>query len=189
MLEHHAEARLPTEWGEFTFHLFKWNELEIPVLAQMKQVESFPVIRIHSSCLTGDIFHSLRCDCGLQLAVAMEQVQARGGLVIYLPQEGRGIGLTNKIKAYMLQDQENLDTVEANLKMGLPSDARDYESANAILEFFKIKQCIALTNNPAKIEAMQKSGLYVKREPLIVSSHPENEKYLTSKMEKMGHLL
>ena len=189
MLQHLAKVRLPTKLGEFTLHLFAFGGLEIPVLTQLEKVEDFPVLRIHSSCMTGDVFHSLRCDCGAQLERAMQEIQARGGLLIYLPQEGRGIGLVNKLKAYALQDQQSLDTVEANLQLGLPADARDYTPASAVLDFFKIRQCIALTNNPLKIEALQAHGLYVKREALRVAANPENESYLNTKLEKMGHFL
>ncbi len=188
MFAHTANARLPTEFGIFTIHLFTDGGVEIPVLAQLDHIESFPVIRVHSSCATGDIFHSLRCDCGEQLKQAMQMIQTRGGLLIYLPQEGRGIGLTNKIKAYALQDKENLDTVDANLKLGLDPDARTYELAIKIINFFDITQCILLTNNPDKVEALKGHGIYVKREALQIQANPENTDYLQIKRDKMGHL-
>lgn len=189
MLEHIASARLPTEFGVFTLHLFIDEELEIAVLSQLKHVKTLPFVRLHSSCMTGDIFHSLRCDCGEQLKMAMQKIQIEGGIVIYLPQEGRGIGLANKIKAYALQDQENLDTVDANLKLGLPIDARDYQKASAILEFFAIKDCVLLTNNPLKVKALESRGFKVQRESLQVAANLENKDYLNVKIKKMGHLL
>lgn len=188
-LEHVAKARLPTEFGLFTVHVFQEGELEVPVLSQLDGLSVRPLVRLHSSCATGDIFHSLRCDCGEQLAFAMQRIQAEGGLLIYLEQEGRGIGLANKIKAYALQDQEGLDTVEANLKLGLPVDARTYESVADILKFFDIQACRLLTNNPLKVKELESYGIQVIREALKIDSNLENQKYLETKVKKLGHLL
>lgn len=187
-MDHLVKARLPTRFGRFDLHLFKKGELEIPVLAQLQRVENQPVIRVHSSCVTGDIFHSLRCDCGEQRDLALQKIEARGGLFIYLPQEGRGIGLRNKIKAYALQDNENLDTVEANLKLALPVDARNYDSVRDILYFFEVTQCVILTNNPLKIKALEAAGIAVEREALRVLPNTENKAYLETKSKKLGHL-
>lgn len=191
MFKHtNVTARLPTEYGLFTLHLFTHGEFEVPVLTQMERMTAdLPLVRIHSSCVTGDIFHSLRCDCGAQLAQAMNMIQQQGGILIYLPQEGRGIGLKNKLKAYVLQDEQQLDTVEANLQLGLPADARDYQAAADILKFFKVQGCFLLTNNPLKVEALQACGLTVIREPLKILPNNENQGYLDVKMKKMGHLL
>lgn len=182
-------ARLPTEQGVFMLHMFTEGEFEIPVLTQLERTDGVPFVRVHSSCVTGDIFHSLRCDCGIQLTLAMEKIQAHGGILIYLPQEGRGIGLINKIKAYALQDHEKLDTVDANLRLGLPADARNYKSAAEILKFFNIQDCRLLTNNPLKVDELRLYGLNVEREPLAVLPNIENQEYLDVKMKKMGHLL
>ncbi len=187
-MNHLVKARLPTRFGEFDLHLFKKDELEIPVLAQLQKIESQPLIRVHSSCVTGDIFHSLRCDCGEQRDLAMQKIESRGGLFIYLPQEGRGIGLHNKIKAYALQDNEKLDTVEANLKLSLPVDARNYDSVREILHFFEIRECVLLTNNPLKIKALEAAGIGVEREALRVLPNAENQVYLETKSKKLGHL-
>lgn len=189
MLEHLVNARLPTEFGLFTLHMFKDQALEIPVLTQLDQIKELPLVRMHSSCVTGDIFHSKRCDCGEQLAFAMQEIQKYGGVLVYLPQEGRGIGLLNKIKAYALQDEEGLDTVEANIKLGLPIDARSYESVAKILTYFKIKSCELLTNNPHKVQELESYGITVRRKPLIVDFNAENRKYLEAKIKKLGHLL
>lgn len=189
MLKHLSEARLPTEFGLFTLHLFQFEALEIPVLTQFETAQADLLLRIHSSCLTGDVFSSVRCDCGSQLSLSMQKIQARGGLLIYLPQEGRGIGLMNKMKAYALQDKEKLDTVEANLKLNLPVDARLYDSVKEILLYFKIQKCILLTNNPLKIKALESFGVGVIREALTVLPHLENQKYLAAKAQKLGHLL
>ncbi len=152
--------------------------------------EAGPVlVRIHSQCLTGDVFHSLRCDCRSQLELALDQIVAEGrGLLIYEHQEGRGIGLLNKLRAYELQD-EGLDTVEANVKLGFEADLRDYALPAAILNYFKIREVRLLSNNPEKVAAIEKVGIkVVERAPLIAPPLDSTAIYLRTKREKMGHL-
>ena len=146
--------------------------------------------RIHSECLTGDVFGSLRCDCGPQLDLSLEKIMENGsGLLIYLQQEGRGIGLANKIKAYQLQEQ-GLDTFQANEKLGFLADARDYRAASQILKIIGIEKVSLLTNNPRKINGLTESGIEVsERIPVQTITNPENEMYLKAKAQKMGHLL
>jgi GTP cyclohydrolase-2 len=153
--------------------------------------DGLPVLsRIHSECLTGDALFSQKCDCGPQLKAAMQAVQKEGrGIIVYLRQEGRGIGLINKIRAYRLQDQ-GLDTVEANLKLGLPVDARDFSLAKHIYDHLGVHEIKLLTNNPEKISTLQQAGIsIVERIPLQVGENSENERYLHTKAEKLGHFL
>lgn len=147
------------------------------------------LVRIHSECLTGDLFGSLRCDCGEQLIRSMELAAEQGGVVIYLRQEGRGIGLINKLKAYTLQDQ-GLNTLDANSHLGLEVDGRHYEVAIEIMKDLGIEAVHLLTNNPAKLEAVERSGVrLVSRVPIIIKPKKENWKYLKAKQELMGHFL
>lgn len=148
-----------------------------------------PLVRIHSECITGDVFGSCRCDCGKQLDASLALIAAEGGVLIYLRQEGRGIGLANKLKAYVLQDQ-GLDTVEANLKLGLPADGRNYAIAYQILKYLGIEALRLLTNNPLKIAGLEQFGIVVaERVPLEITANAENQNYLKTKKEKFGHLL
>jgi len=149
-----------------------------------------PIVRVHSECLTGDAFGSVRCDCGPQLDKAIEMVAAQGGAVVYLTgHEGRGIGIVAKIKAYALQDQGR-DTVDANTDLGLPIDRREYGAAAAILDDLGFNRVRLLTNNPAKVEALRASGIDVaERVPHHVGEHPENEAYRRTKAERMGHIM
>lgn len=159
--------------------------------AEGDEAGSVPLVRVHSGCVTGDIFHSLRCDCHAQLEAALRRiVSTPNGVLIYLPyQEGRGIGLFNKIKAYALQDQ-GLDTVDANLKIGAPVDAREYELAAEILRDLGFAKIALMTNNPAKIEALEVAGIeVVDRIPLIVRPSPHNRHYLDTKRRRMSHKL
>jgi len=146
------------------------------------------LVRMHSKCLTGDVFHSLRCDCGVQLHRAMAKIVAEGaGVIVYLDQEGRGIGLLNKIRAYALQ-QTGAGTVEANRLLGLPDDARDYAVAADLLGLLGVRSVRLLTNNPAKVDALQQLGITVaERVPLHTPSNPHNEGYLRTKSRRMGH--
>ncbi len=147
------------------------------------------LVRIHSECLTGDAFGSARCDCGPQLDAALEAVQESGGVVVYLRQEGRDIGLIDKVAAYELQDQ-GLDTVEANLQLGHPADARTYEAAKDILADLGVAQVRLMTNNPRKVEALEALGIAVaERVPLQTPKHKDNAAYLAAKKAKLGHLL
>lgn len=148
-----------------------------------------PLVRVHSGCVTGDIFHSLRCDCYAQLQAALERIAATpNGVLIYLPfHEGRGIGLFNKIRAYALQD-EGLDTVDANIELGHPIDARDYDLAAEILQDLEFSEIRLMTNNPAKVEALREAGItVVERVPLVVSANPNNARYLETKRRRMRH--
>lgn len=188
-----AESHLPTEFGDFKIFVFK-NYLDHKehlaiVKGDIKGQEDV-LVRVHSECLTGDVFGSKRCDCGEQLHNALRTIEEKGrGVVVYMRQEGRGIGLTNKIKAYALQEK-GLDTVEANVKLGFPPDMREYSLAAQIIRFLGIKSVDLLTNNPLKRESLEHWGIEVKkRVPVIVKANNVNAGYLKTKKEKMGHLL
>lgn len=185
MVELYSKAKLPTRYGDFDIYVFRDDSLEHVVL--FKDYRDLPVlVRIHSKCMTGDLFGSLRCDCGFQLGQAMSAISQVGGLLIYLDQEGRGIGLANKIKAYALQDK-GYDTADANLMLGFGIDERDYAPAASILEFFKIRTLAMLTNNPRKIEMLRKDGFEVYRTPITDNVNSHNANYLNTKKQKMGH--
>lgn len=188
-----ATCRLPTEHGVFLMHGFEdqRNGQEHIALTVGDVSNGDPVLaRIHSECLTGDALFSMRCDCGPQLDAAMRAVQQAGrGVIVYLRQEGRGIGLINKIRAYQLQDT-GLDTVEANVALGLPIDARDFVLAKYILDFLKIDAVRLMTNNPEKVNVLTNVGIHVaERVPIKVGQNQENERYLKTKADKLGHLL
>ncbi len=186
-------ARLPTRFGEFTAHAFKGVDSGIEHLAlSVGDITGEDVlIRMHSECLTGDVFGSCRCDCGPQLELAMEKIAAEGrGILLYLRgHEGRGIGLAEKIRAYALQDT-GLDTVDANLALGQAIDARNYAFAADLLHQWGVKSVRLMSNNPLKAKALEKAGIVVKEQLRhIVPSNAENEKYLATKRSRMGHLL
>ncbi len=187
-----ASCRLPTQWGEFTMHGFEEASGQEHVSLSMGDIhDGEPVLaRVHSECLTGDALFSQRCDCGPQLEAAMQAIQAEGrGVIVYLRQEGRGIGLINKIRAYQLQDT-GLDTVEANLALGLPVDARNFVLAKNILQHLDITAVNLMTNNPEKVQTLQSVGIHVtKRLPLVVGVNKENEHYLETKSHKLNHML
>jgi GTP cyclohydrolase II len=189
-----AEANLPTRFGDFRIYGFAGavaGQQEEAVVLEMGDVGHGPppLVRIHSQCLTGDTFHSLRCDCRAQLELALESIAREGrGLLIYEQKEGRGIGLLNKLRAYELQDQ-GADTVEANEQLGFEADLRSYELPGAILRSMGLESVRLMSNNPEKIEAMEHSGLRVERVPAIVAAHKSTENYLRTKREKLGHLL
>ncbi|MBV9328176.1 MAG: GTP cyclohydrolase II [Chloroflexi bacterium] len=188
-----AEATLATRSGAFKIAVFNVEGAPGEVAALTRgplHGDAIPLVRLHSECLTGDVLGSLRCDCGQQLDAALDLIaSAPSGVLLYLPQEGRGIGLANKIRAYALQDQ-GLDTVDANLALGLPVDRRDYAAAAHILLSLGLRQVRLLTNNPAKSAALEKHGVQVvERVPLAVPPNPINVDYLRTKADRMGHLL
>lgn len=188
-----AKACLPIDhYGEFEIQVFynKIDQSEHVVLSKKPLHTAQPcLVRLHSECLTGDVFHSQRCDCGKQLDMALAQIAEQGGHILYLRQEGRGIGLVNKIKAYALQ-QQGMDTVEANLKLGFKSDERDYGVAAQILRLLGLSEINLLTNNPAKIAGLQQYGIQVvERTALEAPSNRNNIHYLQTKLDKMQHLL
>jgi GTP cyclohydrolase II len=184
-------ANLPTKFGNFKIQAFK--EL-LPDGCFKEHLAIFtdpipetPVIRVHSECLTGDALGSRKCDCGEQLEFALRMVQSQGGMVIYLRQEGRDIGLLNKVNAYALQDK-GLDTVAANHQLGFSADERTYEIVETILAHYDITRIRLLTNNPRKIESLKGVDI-VERLPIVIEANPHNEAYLQTKKRKMGHLL
>lgn len=185
-----AEARLPTRFGDFRVFAFVDGPDEAVALVMGDlQPTDCPLFRIHSQCLTGDVFHSLRCDCRAQLELAMERVAAEGkGLIVYELKEGRGIGIVNKIRAYALQD-DGADTVEANLQLGLEVDLRDYRMPAAIARYFDLRQVRLMSNNPEKIGALEAAGILVERVSAETNVAASAENYLRVKREKMGHLI
>ena len=205
-----TSAKLPTRHGEFDIHIFENDEgqehvmltVGLPVVDQhmtdsspsqtdaMRAEKTIPLIRIHSECLTGDAFSSLKCDCGPQLNTAMQAIQETGcGAILYLRQEGRGIGLTNKIRAYALQDQGH-DTLDANLMLGLPADARIYDMCGPMLAHIGVDAVRLITNNPDKVAYLTEHGInVVERVPLLVGVNDMNAEYLATKRDRMGHLL
>lgn len=186
-----CSARLPTVHDEFQMTVYHDNEGREHVCLSLGDVAGAPLlVRVHSECLTGDVFGSVRCDCRDQLQFALASIAAEGrGMLVYLRQEGRGIGLTNKVQAYLLQDG-GLDTVDANLHLGLPADGRDYGAAAAILGDQGVKQVRLLTNNPQKVSGLQAGSIeVVERIPHEAAPRPENQKYLKTKADKLGHLL
>lgn len=188
-----ASTRLPLhQHGEFTMTVFN-NSLDqgehFALIKKPLFANQVPLVRVHSECLTGDVLGSAKCDCGQQLDASLAAISREGGVLVYLRQEGRGIGLANKLKAYALQE-EGLDTVEANLRLGLPVDKRDYAVAYQILKYLGIDSLRLLTNNPAKVQGLTQYGLRVtERVPLLVAANKDNQHYLQTKKAKLGHLL
>ncbi len=192
-----AEAKFPTRWGQFRILGFEGHFLsegerrrEEAVALVMGDIHTEPpLVRIHSQCLTGDVFGSLRCDCRQQLEMALQMISESGaGILIYEEQEGRGIGLMAKLQAYQLQDQ-GLDTVQANEKLGFKADCRDYNLPVEILRALNVESVRLLSNNPDKVAALEKGGIQVaERVPCEVEPTPYAEKYLETKRDKMGHL-
>jgi len=179
-------ASLPTKFGEFKIQSFKEDEKEHLVI--FKEPLNEPVIvRVHSECLTGDALGSLKCDCGEQLDFALKTINENGGMVIYLRQEGRGIGLFNKVNAYNLQDK-GADTVEANHQLGFEADMRNFDIVSDILKHFNISKIKLLTNNPKKLNEIKDIEI-VKRIPIKIEANKFNKNYLKTKKEKMGHML
>jgi len=202
-----ADADFPSRWGHFRILGFEGivdnpqscngntpapaKRIEGAVALVMGDIHSEPpIVRIHSQCLTGDVFHSLRCDCRLQLELALKTITEAGrGILLYEQQEGRGIGLMAKLRAYELQDQ-GLDTIEANLQLGYKADCREFELPAEILKQLGLTQVRLITNNPEKVEALEQAGIkVVERISAEVPAEPTNERYLATKREKMGHLV
>jgi GTP cyclohydrolase II len=193
-LEFLAEAKLPTPFGVFRARVYRdaadGKEHVALTFGEALPPGGAPLVRIHSECLTGDALFSLRCDCGFQLHAALEMIAQEGcGALLYLRQEGRGIGLGNKIRAYALQD-EGVDTVEANHQLGFPADIRDYRVAVTLLRELDLTRVRLMTNNPAKLDALRHDGIeIVERVPLVRGRNPYNAAYLDAKALKLGHLL
>ena len=196
-IEQVASADFPTRWGQFRIYGFRSNtgsdgdrRVEEAVALVMGDVKSSPpLVRVHSQCLTGDVFHSLRCDCRQQLELSLAMIAAEGaGILIYEQQEGRGIGLMAKLQAYELQDA-GLDTVEANEKLGFKADHRDFTLPGEILKALGVERARLISNNPDKVEALERAGVrVVERVPCEVTPSPHAEEYLKTKKEKLGHL-
>ena len=188
-----AEARIPTDWGDFTCYVYESlldGEQHVALVRGAVQGEDDVLVRVHSECLTGDVFGSLRCDCGVQLDKALQRIAAEDlGVLVYLRgHEGRGIGLGHKIRAYSLQEQGR-DTVDANVELGLPVDSREYGIGAQILNDLGITTMRLMTNNPAKYGGLEGFGLQITgREPVVTEPNPENVEYLRTKRERMGHL-
>ena len=187
-----SDAELPTKFGDFRIRAFHDSEFnkEHALLYVGNNSDSIPLVRIHSECLTGDAFGSLRCDCGPQLEKSMKEIQEHGhGAIVYLRQEGRGIGLFAKMQAYALQD-EGLDTLDANLELGLPADARTYDFAAKMLSSIGYDDVDLMTNNPDKRQQLIDNGISVKsRIPIEIVPSEHNRSYLSTKASRMGHLL
>lgn len=188
-----AEALIPTEWGSFYMSAYSKEHFDYSphiVLRHPDLENDKPVhVRVHSECLTGDIFHSQKCDCGQQLQESMNLIAKHKGLMIYLRQEGRGIGIINKLKAYKYQEK-GMDTIEANEALGFESDYRKYKLAASILKTIGITRINLITNNPAKISGLRQEDIeIVERIPIVITSNSNNEGYLKTKEDKMGHLL
>ncbi|KSU47752.1 GTP cyclohydrolase [Staphylococcus epidermidis] len=185
-----AKVKMPTDFGHFDMYGFTTNYSDEEIVAIVKgNLKSNPNVRMHSACLTGDIFHSQRCDCGAQLEASMKYIDEHGGMIIYLPQEGRGIGLINKLRAYELIEK-GYDTVTANLALGFDEDLRDYHVAAEILKYFDISEINLLSNNPKKFEGLEDYGIeIVDRIELIVPETQYNHSYMETKKNKMGHLI
>ncbi len=193
MITLQAESLVPTDFGKFSIKAFSDSEKDwMPHIALVAENTDFskPVnVRFHSECITGEVFHSKKCECGQQLDAAMKFTQENGGIIIYLRQEGRNIGIINKLKAYALQEK-GLDTVQANLQLGLPADDRDFNVAIEILKLLDVKEINLLTNNPDKIKYVENSDIHLnKRIPLQMEANENSKEYLKTKKEYFGHLL
>jgi len=193
MLTIQAQSNIPTDFGMFTVYAFSeyeedWNP-HLVWVAENTDFSKTVNVRFHSECITGEIFHSKKCECGQQLDAAMKYMSENGGMIIYLRQEGRNIGIINKLRAYALQEK-GFDTVEANLKLGLPADGRNFDVAVEMLKILNVKEINLLTNNPDKLRSLENSGIILNhRVPLEIESNDVNESYLSKKKDYFGHLL
>lgn len=193
MLKLQAESNVPTQFGEFRMMAFSEDDKNwmphMALIAKDTDLEKPTNVRIHSECITGEVFHSKKCECGEQLDSAMKYMQENGGIILYLRQEGRNIGIINKLKAYALQEK-GLDTVQANLQLGLPADDRDFSVAIDMLEQIGVKSVNLMTNNPEKIRFIKNSNIaYNSRIPLQIKSNDASASYLKTKKDYFGHLL
>lgn len=193
MLKLQAESNVPTQFGEFRMMAFSEDDKNwmphMALIAKDTDLEKPTNVRIHSECITGEVFHSKKCECGEQLDAAMKFMQENGGIILYLRQEGRNIGIINKLKAYALQEN-GLDTVQANLQLGLPADNRDFSVAIDMLEQIGVKSVNLMTNNPEKIKFIKDSNIaYNSRIPLQIKSNEASASYLKTKRDYFGHLL
>ena len=193
MLKLQAESNVPTQFGEFRMMAFSEDDKNwmphMALIAKNTDLEKPTNVRIHSECITGEVFHSKKCECGEQLDSAMKYMQENGGIILYLRQEGRNIGIINKLKAYALQEK-GLDTVQANLQLGLPADNRDFSAAIDMLEQIGVKSVNLMTNNPEKIKFIKDSNIgYNSRIPLQIKSNEASASYLKTKRDYFGHLL
>ena len=193
MLKLQAESNVPTQFGEFRMMAFSEDDKNwmphMALIAKDTDLEKPTNVRIHSECITGEVFHSKKCECGEQLDSAMKYMQENGGIILYLRQEGRNIGIINKLKAYALQEK-GLDTVQANLQLGLPADDRDFSVAIDMLEQIGVKSVNLMTNNPEKIQFIKDSNIaYNSRIPLQIKSNEASASYLKTKRDYFGHLL
>lgn len=193
MLTIQAQSNIPTDFGMFTVYAFSeheedWNP-HLVWVAENTDFSKTVNVRFHSECITGEIFHSKKCECGQQLDAAMKYMSENGGMIIYLRQEGRNIGIINKLRAYALQEK-GFDTVEANLKLGLPADGRNFDVAVEMLKLLNVKEINLLTNNPDKLKSLENSGIILNhRVPLEIESNDVNKSYLSKKKDYFGHLL
>jgi len=193
MLKIQAEANVPTDLGQFKIMAFSENENDwmphLAIISEKTDVTDVVNVRFHSECITGEVFHSKKCECGQQLDAAMQYIDHNGGIIIYLRQEGRNIGIINKLKAYALQEK-GYDTVEANLQLGLPADDRDFNVAIDILKMLKVTSVNLLTNNPEKMKFVENSDIKLNaRIPLQIKANEVSASYLKTKKDFFGHLL
>ncbi len=190
MIKKEVSSNFKTDYGDFVIHIYKsGKDHHIALVSGEIKANTPTLVRVHSQCITGEVFKSKKCDCSKQLEKAMMLIAKNSGVLVYLNQEGRGIGLANKIKCYNLQEQ-GMDTVEANEKLGFKADMRDYTAGAEILADLGVKKIKLLTNNPKKIEGLEKYGLEIaERVPLQVSPTKDNEGYLKTKKEKLGHMI
>ncbi|WP_126650516.1 GTP cyclohydrolase II [Chryseobacterium aureum] len=193
MLKIQAQSKIPTDYGLFTVYAFSEHEEDwsphLVLVMENTDFEKTVNVRFHSECITGEVFHSKKCECGQQLDAAMKYMSENGGMIIYLRQEGRNIGIINKLRAYALQEQ-GMDTVEANLKLGLPADGRNFDVAVEMLNLLNVRKINLLTNNPDKMKSIENSEIILNsRIPLEIDSNEINESYLVKKKDYFGHLL